>query len=494
MASIRTVFETDRLPAEHQVQLAMTEIAARHRLLGTILAGMLVQVTDAGAIVSASLRGSRLALSVNAAWAVNVTLPEVEGGLIHEVNHLLLGHHEIDGTGLDAALLNIAMDVTANEYSDRPAPTGTATLADYPAFPPGESVLERYGRLHALQAQAGDEPEQAGDDGGEENGANGDNKGDAGPADGSGEEAGGRDGNGGSGGGQGEDGASQPQATTPGPETEPTGSPTDGIPGNPGAAQGMPASNTSDGKSDAHASEPSSAPKQDASLSVNCLTVQAILAAAGHGMQVEDLSELEQGMLVQVQESTTGCGDGTAGAYSWMTPSFKPGALVSWRPVLRRYVGEAMPVSRPSYARPSRRFPNLLGIVPGKESRPGKPVIMAVIDTSGSMEDDVLSDIVAELRILARGRRVIVVQCDSEVQSVERFSGHIDRCSGRGGTNFHPIFEPDLLRRTKAELIIVFSDGCGPAPEKAPRVPVIWALTAPHNHPATWGDVIHIPA
>jgi hypothetical protein len=414
----------------------------------------------------------------------------VEGVLIHEINHILLGHHEIDATGLDADVLDITKDLIANEYNDRPAPAGTATLADFPAFPPGESVLARYAHLRALLDQAGVEPQQPDDDADatDDGGDPGDDDGEDNGTGSSEEEA------------EATDGADSEEAhdddATPTPDGLPC--PGHGSVSTPGVGNGgMPGDTAAlaatDGKSDAIAAGSPAQTMQDSALSANSLTVRSILAAAARQVAPDDLSSQEQGMLVQIRASSAACGQGTAGAFSLLSPSDRDVALVPWKSRLRRYVGEALLVSRPSYARPSRRFPDLVGIVPGAASCPGKPVIQAVIDTSGSMSDAMLNDIATELRFLARRRRVIVVQCDDVVQSVERFTGRIDRCTGRGGTDFRPVFEPSLLRRTKADVVIVFSDGYGPAPKEPPRVPVIWALTTPCQPPATWGDIIRLP-
>jgi predicted metal-dependent peptidase len=114
---------------------------------------------------------------------------------------------------------------------------------------------------------------------------------------------------------------------------------------------------------------------------------------------------------------------------------------------------------------------------------------MAVIDTSASLTDEMLEASNAELSRLAADYRVTVVECDSEIQNVYRYR-KIDTVCGRGGTDFRPPLLPAFLRRHNCDLVVYFTDGYGPAPQKAPRVPVVWCLVAGGMKPASWGKVI----
>ena len=166
-------------------------------------------------------------------------------------------------------------------------------------------------------------------------------------------------------------------------------------------------------------------------------------------------------------------------------------AQVSWQRKLRHLVGEALD-RQPSLRRPSRRLPHLIGVVPGICRRPGRPRILAIIDTSGSMSTDMLEDIASELRHLARERIVTIVECDYEIHRVYRFRKCLDQVHGRGGTDFYPPLERAFLARTHTDLAVFFTDGEGPAPENPPLIPVIWALTTDGPPPATWGKVIRM--
>jgi len=167
-----------------------------------------------------------------------------------------------------------------------------------------------------------------------------------------------------------------------------------------------------------------------------------------------------------------GCGD-TAGNEEYRLRGNRRGHL-DWRSLLRRYVGEVLEPDA-SLARPPRRFPELVGIVPGRARQAVKPEVMAVIDTSGSITNSLLEMIDGELRLLARSSSVTVAECDAEIHRAYRYR-RLESVTGRGGTDFRPPLEAKFLREHRTDLVIYFTDGFGPAPEKAPRVPVIWCL------------------
>ena len=63
---------------------------------------------------------------------------------------------------------------------------------------------------------------------------------------------------------------------------------------------------------------------------------------------------------------------------------------------------------------------------------------------------------------------------------------------GRGGTDLRPPFAADLLRKHRPNLVLYFTDGCGPAPENPPRMPVIWVLTDSGQMPCKWGRKVRM--
>ena len=181
----------------------------------------------------------------------------------------------------------------------------------------------------------------------------------------------------------------------------------------------------------------------------------------------------------------------------------EPGSLISrlsnglssrkidWQTLLRRYVGRLLERDV-SYMSPPRRFPHLLGIVPGARRIPGKPKVLAVIDTSASMSDPELAAISMELTHVSRTCNMWVVECDSAIHNVYRYKRPITQVAGRGGTSFLPPLARSFLMKTQADLVIFFTDGFGPVPQKKPQVKVLWVLTKGGKRPSEWGDVVHM--
>lgn len=163
---------------------------------------------------------------------------------------------------------------------------------------------------------------------------------------------------------------------------------------------------------------------------------------------------------------------------------------LDWRGLLRHYVGRLLE-TRPVFDRPPRRFPELIGILPGRRRQASRPRILAIIDTSGSMTAKLLEQIDAELGGLARKFSVTVAECDAEIQRVYPYR-RLDQVLGRGGTDFRPPLQPSFLRQYRPDLVVLFTDGYGPAPESPPRVPVLWILTPGGVIPAPWGRVIRM--
>lgn len=165
-------------------------------------------------------------------------------------------------------------------------------------------------------------------------------------------------------------------------------------------------------------------------------------------------------------------------------------ARLPWARLLRRYTGQVAQ-RRSDMRQPPRRMPHMVGVMPGRRRRTGHPRITAVIDTSGSITEELLELISAELGDLARQFGVTVIECDVKIQRIYPFKP-INSVRGRGGTDLRPAFEPEIIRRLRPDLIIYFTDGYGPAPASAPRVPVVWCLTPRSKVPAAWGRVIRM--
>jgi predicted metal-dependent peptidase len=133
-----------------------------------------------------------------------------------------------------------------------------------------------------------------------------------------------------------------------------------------------------------------------------------------------------------------------------------------------------------------------VGVVPGRVRRPGKARVLAVIDTSASISTADLAEISAELKRMSRSHEVVVAECDAEIQACYPYGGPICQVHGRGNTDLRPPLQPSFLNTVRPDVIVYFTDGHGPAPERPPRPPVIWCLIEGGKIPATWGRVVRM--
>ena len=84
--------------------------------------------------------------------------------------------------------------------------------------------------------------------------------------------------------------------------------------------------------------------------------------------------------------------------------------------------------------------------------------------------------------------QLVIAECDAAIARVYPFRGVVTSVKGRGGTDLRPVFEPLFLSRHGADGVVYFTDGLGPHPEHAPKIPVLWMLTKPGDFACPWGD------
>lgn len=214
------------------------------------------------------------------------------------------------------------------------------------------------------------------------------------------------------------------------------------------------------------------------------IIMSAVERAAGN-TTAEEMDRTPQ----QMQEIIEKARRGAAAGRSVEGVSANQADTVPWQQVLRRFVGRQT-IPQPSYLRPPRRFPELVGILPGTARKQGRPRVMAVIDTSGSITSGLLEQIARELQRLGTSHEVVVVECDAEIHRTYAFKGELTDVCGRGGTDLCPPFEPAVLAKIRPDVLVYFTDGQGPAPVTPPRVPVLWCLTPGATVPAKWGRTV----
>jgi predicted metal-dependent peptidase len=169
-------------------------------------------------------------------------------------------------------------------------------------------------------------------------------------------------------------------------------------------------------------------------------------------------------------------------------PAFKTEAIdddgppthpIDWRSVLRDFVSRAR-LRTATYSQPSRRFPDRVGEIPGRRRRTAAgdhAELLVAIDTSSSMDAKTLSEIARQIRMMTTAARFTIAECDVIVHRIYPFTGRLPAVMGRGGTDFRPVFEPDILRRYAKDGVVYFTDGYGKWPDCDPGVRTLWVLT-----------------
>ncbi len=141
-------------------------------------------------------------------------------------------------------------------------------------------------------------------------------------------------------------------------------------------------------------------------------------------------------------------------------------ASFDWKGYLKRFVGN----STISYTKKLRRkYNKRYSENPGLKIK-FKNNILVGVDTSGSVSNDELKEFMNELCHMHKtGHMITVAQCDTEINSVEKFNPRKDwEIKGRGGTSFQPVV--DLFNQKKGlyTALIYLTDGEAYTPDNCP--------------------------
>ena len=164
-----------------------------------------------------------------------------------------------------------------------------------------------------------------------------------------------------------------------------------------------------------------------------------------------------------------------AGLLRWAEEVLAP--KVNWRALLaaelRRAVAEVSGAVDYSYRRPSRRSAVAGQVVLPALRRP-VPEVAVVCDTSGSMTEDLLAMVLAEveglLRALGLARQVRVLACDTAVAPAQRVSSARQvQLIGGGGTDMGAGIAAAAALRPRPAVTVVLTDGYTPWPAEPPK-------------------------
>jgi predicted metal-dependent peptidase len=202
-------------------------------------------------------------------------------------------------------------------------------------------------------------------------------------------------------------------------------------------------------------------------------------------------SEIRRRVAIQYREHVTGRGLRPGNAWRWSEQILEP--RIAWEPLLsravRRAVGWRNGDTEYTYRRRSRRAAAAPRVVLPGTHRP-VPGVAMVIDTSGSVDDDLLGRALGEVDGALRGlgvsgTSVTVLACDAAVHAVTRVRRARDAAlAGGGGTDLREGIGAAAALRPRPEIVVVFTDGYTPWPETPPPgSAVIAALLARDGQP-----------
>ncbi|TDE58843.1 VWA domain-containing protein [Nonomuraea mesophila] len=222
---------------------------------------------------------------------------------------------------------------------------------------------------------------------------------------------------------------------------------------------------------------------------------------SGDGLAGLDRELLERSIAAGIQDRISARSEVPSGWRRWAEERLRPS--VNWRARLGATIRRAVSVVAGqvdfSYRRTSRRAGAHTGIVLPSMVR-AVPDTVLVIDTSGSVTDDVLSRLLAEVAGIIEGvagpdRRLRALCCDVRPHPVQvvRRASDIELVGG-GGTDMGAGIAAAMALRPRPDLVIVLTDGETPWPGQRPAAHVVACLIGDGGHAPEWASVARVPA
>jgi predicted metal-dependent peptidase len=164
---------------------------------------------------------------------------------------------------------------------------------------------------------------------------------------------------------------------------------------------------------------------------------------------------------------------------------------ISWQRYLKLYLGLLISSQTTStFKRPNRRY----GYPYSGTKRKHLDKKLVAIDTSGSMSDEDLAQILAEINRLQEIYPVDLILFDHDIQlgPIDYSRKHVSfDFVGRGGTSFQPVF--DIAEEKRYSTVIVLTDGFAPPPREPVGIKdTIWVITEDGEMPVDWGKCVKI--
>ena len=166
---------------------------------------------------------------------------------------------------------------------------------------------------------------------------------------------------------------------------------------------------------------------------------------------------------------------------------------LDWRQLLDRYVSDRVKTDY-SWSRPNKRFmpkhylPSMYSETIGN--------ITFAIDTSGSMTDEELKEILSEIASIQevyKPKEITIIDCDSKIHNVYSIDEHTDildlKFSGGGGTSFYPVI--NYCDEHVPNVLVYFTDLYATPIKNSVEYDILWICNSEHEA-ATIGETIYL--
>jgi len=164
-----------------------------------------------------------------------------------------------------------------------------------------------------------------------------------------------------------------------------------------------------------------------------------------------------------------------------------------WPVILNKFLDQRVK-DEYSWARKNRRYPQDT-YMPSLHSY-GLGHLTFAIDTSGSIDDKELQEMLSEIRGIQQvfnPEHMTVIDCDSVIHQVHTVTQNTDIMSlsfhGGGGTRFQPVL--DYVSKNPTQALIYFTDLYGETEVEPVDYPVLWICNSDHE-PATIGETVYV--
>lgn len=382
-------------------------------------------------------------LHINPEWFLKLPANRRFTVAAHEAYHVAMMHHtrmgerELEGWNIAADLaVNPVLRESGFEIWDGAPMPGS--VGPYRKFPAGLNAEAYYDLLQKQDGGGnGSEPQAQG--GGSESS----------PSDGDDEKSGQSDESDGGGGSEGDQGSD----SQPGDDGDGGGSGSGSCP-DPGGCGGVMGQGGAKPKPGQDASGLGESEKSDEEGKVMVAVAQAANAAKSMGSLPGCLQRLVEEVMMPKQD---------------------------WKHILREFITKQAR-SDHSYRRPNRRWMSQGLIMPSLKSEELGDVVVTV-DCSGSIDQDTLNVFAGELQAIFEmfQCKVTILYHDIPVQAVQHWcpaDGPLKlKPHGGGGTSHAPVFHHiENMDCEDAPIIVCFTDLYTSFPDKAPKLPVLWAV------------------